>query len=91
MEHFRSKLTALVLLLLVFTTAQAGHTLYDLDMTVSLADNGDARITEVRHMDVGTDGTECYIVIGNLGSSEVHDLTVSDETGREFTNIGSWT
>lgn len=90
MEHFRSKLTALVLLLLVFTTAQAGHTLYDLDMTVSLADNGNARITEVRHMDVGTDGTECYIVIGNLGSSEVHDLTVSDETGREFTNIGSW-
>ena len=41
-------------------------------------------------MSIDSEGTECYIVIGNLNGSEVSDLTVSDETGLTFTNTGSW-
>ena len=77
-------------LLFLPSVTLAGPILHDLDMTVRLADNGDARITEVRRMHIDSEGTECYIVIGNLGQSEVTDLTVTDETGRRFDNIGSW-
>ena len=41
-------------------------------------------------MMIDSEGTECYIVVGNLNGSEVHDLTVSDETGLDFSNIGRW-
>ena len=41
-------------------------------------------------MTVGSEGTECYIVIGNLNGSEVNGLSVTDETGLDYNNIGSW-
>ena len=78
------------LLLLLPSANLASPILRDLDITVQLADNGDARITEVRRMFIDSEGTECYIVMGFMNGSTVRDLTVSDETGREFDNIGSW-
>lgn len=68
----------------------AGPRLLDLDIRVALSDNGDARITERRTMMIDDVGTECYIVVGNLNGSEVRDLTVSDETGLSYSNIGEW-
>ena len=84
------------ILLFLFTfhfslfTSEARPYLKDLNIHVVLSRNGDAQITETRRMSIDSEGTECYIVIGNLNGSEVSDLTVSDETGLTFTNTGSW-
>ena len=64
--------------------------LKDLTVYVSLQDNGDARITEVRDMEVDDTGTECYIVISNTNGSIVQDLEVSDETGTQYDTKGFW-
>ena len=77
-------------LLLAVLTSEARPYLKDLNIRVVLSKNGDARFTETRQMSIDSEGTECYIVIGNLNGSEIRDLTVSDETGKAFTNIGSW-
>lgn len=76
---------------LMLLTAAAQHTLDDINITVELKDNGDARITEERKMNVVSEGTEGYIVIQNLTDSEVRDLAVKDERGNVFvTEPGDW-
>ena len=64
--------------------------LHDLNIRVVLSPNGDAHITETRTMSIDDEGTECYIGLGNMGGSEVSGLTVSDETGQQFENVGEW-
>ena len=71
-------------------SAFAQHELHNLDIQVQLQPNGDAYITETRQMTVGSEGTECYIVVGNLNGSFVNDLSVKDETGRAYDYIGLW-
>ena len=89
MKHLRNK--CLLLMLLVSATSLfARPQLRDLNIQVLLMRNGDARITETRQMAIDSEGTECYIVIGSLNGSEVCDLTVSDETGQAYDNIGKW-
>ena len=73
-----------------FLPLNARPQLHDLSIQVVLSKNGDARITEIRKMTIDSEGTECYIPIGNLNGSEVSDLEVSDETGNSYDNIGSW-
>ena len=92
MKHSRSKRLWLLAVgcWLLAGNALARPYLKDLDIRVVLGKNGDAHITETRQMDIDSEGTECYIVIGSLNGSEVSDLTVSDETGRVFSNIGEW-
>ena len=91
MKRLRNKfwLLAIGCWLLAIGT-EARPYLKDLNIHVVLSKNGDARITETRQMTIDSEGTECYIVIGNLNGSEVRDLTVSDETDLTFTNTGSW-
>ena len=89
MKHLRSKL----LLLLVLTSATslfARPQLHRLDIRVVLSHNGDARITETRQMSIDSEGTECYIGLGVFDGSEVRDLTVTDETGLSYENVGRW-
>ena len=76
--------------LFTFSPLTARPLLKDLNIQVVLSRNGDARITETRQMTIDSEGTECYIVIGNLNGSDISDLTVSDETGRAFTYTGAW-
>jgi uncharacterized membrane protein YgcG len=90
MKHSRSKWMLLLVLLVSATALSARPYLNDLNIRVVLSHNGDARITEVRQMSIDSEGTECYIGLGNMSGSEVRDLTVSDETGLQFDNIGSW-
>ena len=78
------------MLLVSATSLFARPQLRDLNIQVLLMRNGDARITETRQMAIDSEGTECYIVIGNLTGSEISDLTVSDETGLDFDNVGKW-
>lgn len=61
----------------------------DIDITVTLAEDGSALIREVWDVTV-TKGTEWYLVRENLGDIEVSDLAVSDETGRQYQNEGRW-
>ncbi len=75
---------------LLASCAMAGPRLYDLNIRVVLSNNGDARITETRQMGIDSEGTECYIVIGNLNGSSIGDLEVSDETGNYYDNVGDW-
>ena len=90
MTLLRSKWVLLLMLLASATSLSARPFLHSLDIRVVLSRNGDAHITETRVMDIDSEGTECYIGLGNMGGSEVRDLQVSDENGLEFTNIGSW-
>ena len=71
-------------------TISARPQLHKLDIRVVLSHNGDATITETRHMSIDSEGTECYIGKGLPDGCEVRDLRVSDETGREFENVGDW-
>lgn len=65
--------------------------LSDLRIRVMLSENGDARITETRHMHVDSEGTEVYVVVSHLGGgSRVTDLGVTDESGLNYTYIGEW-
>ena len=90
MKHSRSKMVLLLMLLVSATTLFARPTLTRLDIRVVLSRNGDARITETRYMNIDSEGTECYIGIGTPEGSEIRNLTVTDETGYEFENVGSW-
>ena len=90
MKHLRSKVTLLLMLLASATSLFARPQLHDIDIRVVLSKNGDAHITETRQMTIDSEGTECYIGLGNMGGSQIIDLQVSDETGTEYTNIGSW-
>ena len=86
----------ILLLVTLFTfhfslfTSSARPQLHRLDIKVVLSRNGDARITETRQMTIDSEGTECYIGMGLADGSEVRDLTVSDESGYVFENVGAW-
>ncbi len=64
--------------------------LHNLNIRVMLTPDGDAYITETRHMTIDSEGTEVYLVVGNLNGSTVSNLSVTDESGRPYTNIGVW-
>ena len=78
------------MLLASATSLFARPQLHRLDIKVVLSRNGDARITETRQMTIDSEGTECYIGMGTPDGCEVRDLTVSDETGYVFENVGAW-
>ncbi len=88
------RLTSKVLLLMLCLAfplwGAAGPVLRHLQIDVILRDNGDADVREVRQMEIDSEGTECYIVIGNLNGSDIKDFSVIDETGKEYVNEGAW-
>ena len=86
----RKVIVVLPFYLFTFLPLSARPQLHRLDIKVVLSRNGDARITETRQMTIDSEGTECYIGIGTPDGSEVRDLTVSDETGYVFENVGAW-
>lgn len=81
---------SLLILLTAALQAAAGPVLHNLEIEVSLKDNGDADIVEMRTMTIDNEGTECYIVIGNLAGSNITDFRVTDESGAEYINEGRW-
>ena len=90
MKHLRSDILLWLMLLASATTVSGAPRLHDLDIRVVLQSNGDARITETRHMSIDSEGTECYIVIGNLNDSELQDFSVTDETGHTYEPQSYW-
>src|SRR5699024_332007 len=87
-----SFILAFTILLVPFVSLQpvhaATHSLDDLHIHVSLQEDGSAQITETRKATL-SEGTENYIVIGNLGKSEIKDFTVS-EGGETFDALDTW-
>ena len=61
----------------------------DIDIQVTLSQDGSARIQE-RWDVVVAKGTEWYLVRENLGDIQILDLSVTDEKGNVFHNEGSW-
>ena len=91
MRHSASRRAVALLCAVVATLSLAAKPqLHKLTINVDLRDNGDAEITELRQMGIDDEGTECYIVIGNLGTSTITDFYVTDENGRRYTNVGEW-
>ncbi len=86
----RKVIVVLPFYLFTFLPLSARPQLHRLDIKVVLSRNGDARITETRQMTIDSEGTECYIGMGLADGSEVRDLTVSDESGYVFENVGAW-
>ncbi len=84
---FAAAICALGLLLPV--SAQAANTYNSIDITVELADDGSASITEVWDVDA-SEGTEFYAIKEGFDNEEITSFKVVDETGREFTDVGEW-
>lgn len=81
-------LTVFALSLFPLSINASSPAIYSLDISVKLKNNGSADITEVWDVNV-TSGTEWYLVVGNLGDSDISDFSVS-ENGKTFRNIGKW-
>ena len=89
-QLFKRVIVFLPFYLFTFLPLNARPFLHDLNIRVVLSRNGDAQITETRLMDIDSEGTECYIGLGNMGQSIVGNLRVKDETGREYTCVDDW-
>lgn len=82
--------TLSLVLLSSVTMIFAQSQLHDLNIHVVLSKNGDARITETRKMTIDNKGSECYIGLGDISPSIIKDFSVSEETNRQYKNIGTW-
>ena len=89
-NNMTSRFITLFISLFSFTLLSAAPRLHRLDIHVVLKHNGDALITERRTMTIDSEGTECYIGLGNMGESTIKNLRVTDETEREYENVGEW-
>ena len=90
MNRFSTNIAAALLTASVCIPASAlTPSIRDVDITLTLLPDGTASIHE--RWDVcAADGTEWYLVRGNLGDIEIGNLAVSDESGRAYVNEGSW-
>ncbi len=74
---------------LACVSAWAGPAIRDIGITLDLKADGSADVTEVWDV-TATSGTEWYLVKDDLGVIKIRDLSVKDETGRVYDNIGEW-
>ena len=90
MNRFSTNIAAALLTVFVCLPASAfTPSIRDVDITLTLLPDGTASIHE--RWDVcAADGTEWYLVRGNLGDIEIGNLAVSDESGRAYVDEGSW-
>lgn len=79
-----------LLSLLFCLPAVAQHQLDSVFILVRLQDNGDARVTEVRHAHMSDQGTEGFITFNNMGDIEVKDIEVFDEEDFEYIVEKEW-
>lgn len=79
-----------VIALLSINGVNASHTdLKDMRIFATLKSDGTAHIQEKWTMDID-EGTEIYKVFNNMGDSKIENLSVKDEQGLEYKNIGEW-
>lgn len=92
-KRFLPVLGALVLLFAVLALpAQAAgykNATRKVEITAELNNDGSAHMTEVWDVTIG-DGTEYYLPHYNLDNQQITGLTVTDENGKVFTDVGTW-
>lgn len=71
-------------------TLHSQQAVNDVEITLSLTEQGSAIIYEKWDIDTGNDITEWYLVRRNLGDIGLTSLHVTDETGTNYENIGEW-
>ena len=71
-------------------TSRAQELLKDIDITVTIAADGSARIEETRDMYISSEGSECYVSLKNLNGMTISDVVVSDETGVTYETLRDW-
>ena len=86
MKHAFTFLAAMAIATAAFAYNPA---IRDIDISVELDSRGTAGITEVWDVTVAS-GTEWYLVRDNLDGMLVGNLSVTDETGAQYVNEGSW-
>lgn len=89
MNRFSAIAAALLTVFVCQPASALTPSIRDIDITLTLLPDGTASIHE--RWDVcAADGTEWYLVRGNLGDIEIGNLAVSDETGRSYLDEGDW-
>ena len=89
MNRFSAIAAALLTVFVCLPASALTPSIRDVDITLTLLPDGTASIHE--RWDVcAADGTEWYLVRGNLDDIEIGNLAVSDESGRAYVNEGSW-
>lgn len=89
MNRFSAIAAALLTASVCIPASALTPSIRDVDITLTLLPDGTASIHE--RWDVcAADGTEWYLVRGNLGDIEIGNLAVSDESGRAYVDEGSW-
>lgn len=89
MNRFSAIAAALLTVFVCQPASALTPSIRDIDITLTLLPDGTASIHE--RWDVcAADGTEWYLVRGNLGDIEIGNLAVSDESGRAYVDEGSW-
>lgn len=89
MNRFSAIAAALLTASVCIPASALTPSIRDVDITLTLLPDGTASIHE--RWDVcAADGTEWYLVRGNLGDIRIGDLAVSDETGRSYLDEGDW-
>lgn len=87
MKRIKYLFFSLLLLFSMIGFAKA-NTIYSIDITAVLDEDGNAKITEVWDMSVDK-GTEVYKPMGSLGNSEISNFHVS-ENGKLYNYQTSW-
>ena len=70
-----NKIIIFIILLVMPLSVSAKNIIHSIDIDVYLNDDGSANITEVWDVD-GSNGTEWYKVINNMGNMKLSDFTV---------------
>lgn len=87
MKRIKYLFFSLILLFSMAGFARA-NTIYSIDVTAVLDEDGNAKITEIWDMSVDK-GTEVYKPMGSLGNSEISNFHVS-ENGSSYIYQSSW-
>ena len=80
---------AMFMMVLALARPACASSIFNVDMTVLLDEEGTAYVTEMRDT-AANDGTEWYIVMNNMGSRVVEDFRVQDEQGQSFETLPAW-
>lgn len=93
MKTFKQVILFLIIIVAVYLFSfdkvlASDHKLEDLHIDVVIKHDGSAEITEKRTAHL-TEGTENYIVIENLGKSEIIDFVVRED-GKKYSYLDSW-
>ena len=86
----RRCLSSLVVFMLSLVAASAQHRMDTVQVCVLLHPDGHAYVQEERVMDIGDEGTECYISFNNMNGIGVTLINVSDERGEEYIIDDDW-